>query len=460
MAFPVAAGATPASVPGLDATSRAQVLDTLVARLQDHYIEADTARMIAEGIRRRQRAGAYDRITDPSAFADTVTRDLRRLNGDLHLSLRHELPGQGGGPVVVRTVGAPAAGTSAGGAHGPVRPAGPGTPGGPAMAPPPWERQAREQNFGLGHVEILPGNVGYLEITGFMGAPGYEEAVASALRLLERADAVIIDVRRNGGGSGAMSHLVFSHFLPGEPVPTIRVRNRGEGTDTVFRSLAQVPGPRRPAVPLYVLTSRGTGSAAEEFTFVLRNQRRATIVGERTAGAGHMVAGFTLPHGFVAGVSITRVSDPVSGREWETVGVPVDLEVDPLHALATAHAAALRALAARAEDAARRRTLEATAEWVEARERALVVEPPRLSAIAGDYADGRSVEIVGGRPFYRRRPGELPTELIPLGGDRFALGPEIRLAFAPGTPAPHIVVERPDGSTLRIERATARDRGM
>ncbi|MDF1505976.1 S41 family peptidase, partial [Roseisolibacter sp. H3M3-2] len=313
----------------LTAAARAEVIDTVAARMARMYVSADTARLIADRLRARLRAGAYDTAAAPARFAELVTTDLRAVNGDLHLGLRH-----------------------AGGAG----------PGRAPAGPPP----ARSTNFGLTKVEVLPGNVGYLEITGFQGAPGYEEAVADALRFLSRTDALIVDVRRNGGGSGAMSHLVFSHFLGETPVPTIRVVERGTGRDEIERSVARVPGPRRPDVPLYVLTSQGTGSAAEEFSFVLKNQGRATIVGDRTAGAGHMVRAVPAGHGFVVSVSITRVTDPKTGKEWERDGVQPDLRVPAERALEAAHAAALRTVAQQA-DSSHRALLGLLAEAVDAR---------------------------------------------------------------------------------------------
>jgi len=444
----------------LDARQRAEVLEALLAELEERYVEADTARMIAEQVRARARSGAYERLSDPAAFATAVTTDLRKLNGDLHLSLSFDPAGSGpltGGMGRRVVAGGPGPGGPGGGPQGPGRAEGPGVrrivtaapPAGPVAgggAPPPFARAARESNFGLTKLEILPGNVGYLEISGFLGVEGSDEAVAAAMRLLERTDAVILDVRRNGGGSGLMSHLVFSHFLPAEPVETIRVESRDPQLSRLQTSLAEVPGPRRPDVPLYVLTSRNTGSAAEEFAFVLKNLKRATVVGDRTAGAGHMVAGVPMPHGFVAGVSITRVSDPRTGAEWEAVGVQPDRNVPADQALGTAHAMALRAAAATAADEDRRRTLERTAEWVEARDRPRELDPARLAAIAGRYEGDRIVQIVSGRAMLKRGANGMADELVPLADGSFALGGATRVRFGDGSPSSLMTLDRADGS--------------
>lgn len=470
----------------LDRAMRAEIIDSLVAQVGAHYVEADTAKMIGDAVRARARAGAYDAITDPFAFAEKVTKDMRTVNGDLHLGLRYDPSGGApSGPTIVRRVvtsgpggpGVPTGPEGPGGQRIVREGPGPGAPGAPAGGPgeprivirggpgdsaasdriaSSFFRQAREQNYGLTKLEILPGNIGYLEVSGFIGADGFEPVVGEAMKFLERTDAIIIDVRRNGGGAGEMSHLLFSHFLPEKPVATIRVKSREAREPITEESVADVPGPRRTDVPLYLLTSRATGSAAEEFSFVLKNQHRATLVGDRTAGAGHMVGGFSLPRGFMASVSLTRVSDPVTGREWEGVGVQPDVRVAPDQAPAVAHALALRALAEKAETPEKRRTLVRTAEVVEARAKPAAVDPGTLASMVGTYEGDRRVEVADGKPVIRLRPGAMGEELVPLPDGTFALLNTARLRFAPGAPSPSVTVERVDGSSSTYARVSAK----
>lgn len=403
------------SPPRLTSAVRAAVIDSAVANLQRTYVDADTARAIGERLRARLAAGAYDGLDQAPQFAESVTRDLRSVNGDLHLSLRY-VPA--------------AAQQGAAGAMG-------GDP--------------RSQNFGLARLEILDGNVGYLEITAFMGAPGNEAVVADALRFLARTDAVIIDVRRNGGGSSEMSHLVFSHFLAAEPVETIKVRRRLPNEPTIRHSMATVPGPRRPDVPLYVLTSQATGSAAEEFAFVLKNQKRAMIVGTRTAGAGHMVTFVNIGNGFGMGLSITRVSDPATGAEWERVGVQPDLAVSAEAALAEAHVVALRAVLSSATDAERKRIVARLLVLAEARRRPVPVDPARLARFAGVY-EGRVVSVVDGQLRYARRDGGIAEQMVVLGNDRFAIGAaQFRFGFEGS--AVRLSIELGDGTTVSFVKS-------
>jgi hypothetical protein len=438
------------AAPPLDKKLRTEIVEGTCAELERTYVEADTAKLIANVLRRQLKSGAYDKLTDRNEFAQAVTKDLRSLNGDLHLSLRPgNVPGGvSGGPVIVRRVvgDTPGAGAPAGGQPVIVR----GTAGAPGAHPIPGLPDAREHNFGLERAEILPGNVGYLEVTGFNEGPGFEDAMAAALRFLERTDAMIIDVRRNPGGSGNMSHMLFSHFLPAEAIPTIRVKSRATPEPELRHSYVDVPGPRRPDVPLYVLTSHRTGSAAEEFSFVLHNLKRATLVGEPTAGAGHMVDFVDVPDGFTLGVSITRVSDPRTGAEWEAVGVPVDRAVDADRALTVAQQDALHLLADRATDPDKKRALQWSADWVAAND-APPPSPAEMSRLAGQFDDDRTVAVRGGKLVYQRGP--MSEVLRATGGnDGYMIMPEARIVFDAGSPAPGFTIERLDGTRTKVAR--------
>jgi retinol-binding protein 3 len=210
-----------------------------------------------------------------------------------------------------------------------------------------------------------------------------------------------------------------------------------------------VPGPRRPDVPLYVLTSRRTGSAAEEFSFVLHNLGRATLVGERSAGAGHMVDFVNVPANFVLGVSITRVSDPKTGAEWEAVGVPVDRAVAADRALGVAQQDALHLLSDRATDPERKRRLQWSADWVAANERPQP-SPAEQSRLVGKFEEDREIATQDGKLVYRR--GTMSEVLRPVGENGYMLMPEARIVFDTGSPAPGFTIERLDGSRTKVAR--------
>jgi CubicO group peptidase (beta-lactamase class C family) len=293
------ASAAPAAA--LDADAQRLVVDSIARMLERVYPSADTGWGIGERLRSRERSGAYASLTAPAAFATAVTEDMRAVNGDRHLNLR---------------------------AGGPRRGRGGGLD----------EDAERASNYGM-VARVLEGGVGYLKLTGLSGSPNAPARLGELLRGLGDIRAMIIDLRGAPGGSAQMANAVISHFTAPN-LPSLRVVNRSEGTDEVRKTLVQVAGPRRTEIPLYVLVDRGSASAAEDVPFVLQSLGRATIVGEKTAGAGRNNLLVPVGAGLTASISISRVSDPRTGREWELVGVKPDIEVAPDQALDAALRAA------------------------------------------------------------------------------------------------------------------------
>jgi hypothetical protein len=437
--------ARPAAAPiTLDAVIRRDVIDTISAALRRHYIDADTGRLIADRLESRRAAGAFDKITDPNRFAEVLSEELRAINGDKHLMVMYDAtsqPGRRVGPEGIRMFGPP-----------------------PGASPAPGDRPARRapspdmvafahrEHFGLRRIDILPGNVGYLEIDGFMDGPETEEAIVSALQYLQFTDAIIFDLRRNGGGSPESVNLIISHFTGADTLPSLTVINRSGGEKFTRYTLATVPGPRRPTVPLYVLTSGFTASAGEDFTFVLKNLGRATVVGEPTAGAGHNNAMISSGHGFATSISFTRVMDPKTGAEWEGGGVKPNVVVDQSQALEAAHALALTAIASASTDERWKRELTLTREVVEAQRAGRRVPQELLSGAPGTYEGGRTVTAQSGRLRYSRREEAPDDELVPLADGTFGVG-AARIAFErEGGRVVRLRVTQPNGTSLTYGR--------
>jgi retinol-binding protein 3 len=423
----------------VDRAVRQAVVDTIAAQLERFYVDADTGRLIAARLRERLAAGAYDRMTTTVAFAEALTGDLRSVNGDLHLNVRYgpDLPTEHPGSRGLTT----------------PRPRPPGAPPDPQELEPTPGLLAewRQANFGLERAARLEGNVGYIEVRGFYDVPEAFAATGAALAFLERTDAMIFDLRDMPGGSGDMSNWLLSHFTGNDSVASLAITNRSAGDSVVRYTMPKVPGTRRPDVPLFVLTSRGTASAGEDFTFVLHNLRRATLVGEQTAGAGHNNAFLASGHGFVLSVSYTRVMDPRTGKEWERVGVEPDVPVAPERALETAHALALRAIAARTTDPGRQRELALTAETLEAQARPHRVPQPLLARYAGTYGE-RSLTLRGDTLLFRRLQYP-PRALVPLNDSTFALATVERVTIEGGRgSAPRLRLVRQNGDTVRAGR--------
>jgi C-terminal processing protease CtpA/Prc len=153
---------------------------------------------------------------------------------------------------------------------------------------------------------------------------------------LADVSALIVDLRENGGGSPAMVAHVTS-YLFSKRVHLNDLWERVGNKTTEYWTKPELPGKKvRDDVPVYVLTSNRTFSGAEEFSYNLRNLKRATIVGETTGGGAHPVMGQRVNDHFMIGVPFARAINPYSKTNWEGTGVEPHVKVPAGEAMTTA----------------------------------------------------------------------------------------------------------------------------
>jgi ketosteroid isomerase-like protein len=402
---PATAASVSAPAPSAPPQGTGEVVEAVASAVAERYVFPEAGAKIAAYVRERARKGLYARLTG-GELADALTRDLRVENGDRHLYVQFQ-PGQG-----------PRA--SAGSPSGPVRQVAGGSP---AQA-----ELMRRRNYFLNKAERLDGNVGYLEVRRFFGlSQDALDAAAAAMAFLAQTDAIIIDVRYAPGGDVRMVDLLASYFFD-KVTPTLASFSRSRN-ETVQRStLEKVPGRRRPDIPVYVLTSRDTGSAAEDFAFLLQQTGRATLVGDRTAGAGHMNAILGLGGGYSVSVSIGRTFSPKTNEGWEGTGVQPNVRAAASGALDTAHRLALTALIDKATDPAVRQELSWSRDAFDARLKPVAVDELTLKAYIGQYGV-RSVSLADGRLWYQRAADAEKIPLTAVSATEFAMGEGQRFRF-------------------------------
>lgn len=280
------------------------------------YVFADKGAAAARVVRQGVRAGRYRQLETASALTDSLTADLRRATGDKHLRVQFS--------VAPRTA-APDAGLTAADSARDLE-------------------NAQWRNFGLHALERLDGNVGYLEIGRFDNPALAGAALATAMSFLAQTDALIIDLRNNGGGFATMEALFASYFIA-QPKLLSTLHRRGGDTAQIWTP-AQVAGPRYIGKPVYVLVSGRTFSAAEGFAYDLQALGRAVVVGEQTRGGANPGGWVMLGPHFGVMVPTARVENAVTHGNWEGTGVRPDLPVAAAGAKAAAHRAALQRLVA------------------------------------------------------------------------------------------------------------------
>ncbi|MDQ3949997.1 MAG: S41 family peptidase [Gemmatimonadota bacterium] len=294
----------------IDAATRARVIDSAIARLDEHYVFPDVAKRMADSLRARLARGAYDAYGNGMSFAMKLNDELRELGRDKHLRVNYS-----------------------------VRP----LPPEPASRrdPSPEDRERYRQrmeeiNCGFVKAERLEGNVGYLKFNMFADPEVCGPTAAAAMNFLAGTRALIIDLRDNGGGSPHMVAYVSS-YLFSQRTHLNDLWTRKTGATEEFWTRDTVPGRRFGGEkPVYVLTSARTFSGAEEFAYNLKTLKRATIVGETTGGGAHPVSGHRIDEHFMIGVPFARAVNPVTRTNWEGVGGEPDVKVPASEALATA----------------------------------------------------------------------------------------------------------------------------
>ena len=275
-----------------------EVVEAVASRLERDYVLEERAWALAARLREALARGEYDGLEGPD-LAERVTADLRAVCGDGHLGLEWSAD---------------------------VLPE--------AEEPTGIDERDVERwygphlNYGFEKVERVEGNVGLLDLRVFAPVSIAADVAAAAMTLLAQSTALVVDLRKNGGGDDKMVALLAAYLFD-EPVELSGVYDRLTGTTTPTSTPAEVPGRRFGGTkPVSVLTSRRTFSAAEQFAYDLQALGRATIVGEPTGGGAHPYENCRVDPHFMLALVRKRSVNPITGGNWQGVGVQPDVAVN------------------------------------------------------------------------------------------------------------------------------------
>lgn len=315
--------AVPSSSTAMDAPQRRTVLNDAIAKIAANYVFPDKVPAIAKALRWKLASGAYDRISDPAAFANAVSADIEPVAHDRHLRLLWSAAPHRASYVSTAL-----------------------TPAELAMVK---ARDAR-LNYMLPKAEVFPGNIGYLKIDGFMSAQDAGATLAGAMAFLQYSDVLIFDLRECGGGDPTMVATTLSYLIPPE-TQLNAFHQRGSAVDEQSWTLPYVPGGRwSTEKPVYVLTSKRTASAGEEFAYDLQQLKRATIIGEATWGGANPGLTMGIDEHFSIFIPTGAAVNPISKTNWEGDGVKPDVVINPAVGLETARHLAVEKLLEHAKD--------------------------------------------------------------------------------------------------------------
>jgi len=267
--------------------------------LKQHYFDPAVAQQIADALIARQGRGDDAPATDGKDFAALLTTQMRDVSHDLHLEVVYnETPP-------------------------------------PQTSPQEFARllnTLQKDNCSFKKVQILPHNIGYLKLDAFLDPSVCSSTATAAMASLNHANALIFDLRDNRGGTAEMVSLISSYLFDH---PAYMFDPRRVPTPQSWTS-SPVPGSKLANKPVFILTSSTTISAAEQFTFDLKMLKRATIVGETTAGGAHAGAWHRIDDHYGMAIPENRAVNPYSKSDWEATGVQPDIKVAATAALQTA----------------------------------------------------------------------------------------------------------------------------
>jgi retinol-binding protein 3 len=298
----------------IDSATKTQVVDTILKELNDRYVFPEVAKQMETNIRQRIGNKEYDSITSAEEFAKKLTEDLQSVSKDKHLRVRYSAQ-----PIPVRKPNSePTAEQKA-----------------------EFENNMKRINFAFEKVERLPGNIGYIKFNNFLAPELGAETVAAAMTFVANTDALIFDLRENGGGDPEMVALITSYLFGDKPVHLNSLYWREGNKTEDFFTKPTVLGKKYGDKDVYILTANRTFSAAEEFSNNLKVLKRATIVGETTGGGANPGGMFRVGDHFGVFVPTGRAINPVTKTNWEGTGVEPDVKVAKELALKTAYLSAL-----------------------------------------------------------------------------------------------------------------------
>jgi retinol-binding protein 3 len=370
------------------------VIDSVGSKLNKNYVFPEVAKKMVENIQNKLGNGNYKSIKDPQEFATKLTEDLQAISNDKHLRVSFAPQRIAEQQQAV-------------------------TPEDSIAFMNRYINRMKRNNFGFQEVKILGGNVGYLDLRSFSNVEYAGETAVSAMNFLSSTDAIIIDLRNNGGGSPAMIQLITSYLFGSEPVHLNNFYWRPSDSNSQTWTLPHVSGMRSPNTPVYVLTSASTFSAAEEFSYNLKNLERATLIGETTGGGAHPGGSQIATNRFMIWIPTGRAINPITNTNWEGTGVSPHLEVAASEALTVAHMKALEMLMDKNKD----EDLIAFYEWplaeLKLKNNPVTLDSNTLKSFAGSYGP-RMVTLENDKLFYQRGT-RTKYELYPYSNNEFML---------------------------------------
>jgi len=375
-------GAIALGSEGISKIDTESMIKSIAETIEENYVYPDTGEQISQMLLENLALGNYD-DKGKQELAQSLREDLIDLSHDLHFGVR-VLP-DGWQP--------PSDNEEESVGNGPLAP------------------------YGFDSVQRLSGNIGYIELNGFHQAMYVKDTIEAAMQLLQGSQSIIFDLRSNGGGDPETVQLISSYlFDPETPTHLNSLYSRPNDTTTEYWTHDQINTDLvMPQVPVFVLTSGRTFSAAEEFSYNLKNLERATLIGETTGGGAHPVNSHIIDNQLMIVIPMARAISPITGTNWEGTGVSPHVEADASNALDIAIGKSLEMALENGEAAAR---------WglatLHSKTNPISLTDQKLNEFVGSYGQ-REIRVIDHALEYRRKGVSDWNPIICFKNDQFVI---------------------------------------
>lgn len=345
--------------------------------LRENYVFPEKVHKIETVILKKFKAGGYESFKTSQEFLTAVNADLERESQDKHVNISFgpdrvkqilkEKENEGKQPVVTKE----------------------------------WLQRMRFENFRLRKVEWLEGNIGFFRFLNFTDLAASKEAYVSAMNLIRNSNAIILDLRDNGGGSSEALEFLLSFFLrDGLKIGEFRFRKNNRIEEKIIKKdpvVNKIPDD----VPLYILVSKRTSSAAEGMASNLRAFRGAIIVGENTKGEGNPGELFVINDLlYIMIPTAISVSAAPDSKPIEGVGVAPDILINPDKSLDKALVEICKTLAKDHNTLQIRQVYEWQIPYLEYKISPQATPAAGIKSLIGNYSDGRKIIDENGNLIY------------------------------------------------------------
>lgn len=288
---------------GLSNNEVKSAIVTITKLVDDNYVFPEKGKAIANHLLQEYKNGKFSTVRDWDSFASLTTKCLVDFSHDGHLYVRHD----------ARTVNDLSASQK--------QVAVPDSTRESSYDPFYYGAEAVDKNFGFSEVKVLNGNVGYIKLSEINISARSLPVLFAAMEFTSNTKALIIDLRDNGGGGSELGPVFHSFFLR-KDIPLLEFKTRS-GPSKIDRTVLWLTE-KKYDNPLFIIINNGTASAAEEFAYSLQNKKRATIVGQRSAGAANMNSWYVVNEQIYVSVSTAAPTLPGTEESWEQKGVQPD----------------------------------------------------------------------------------------------------------------------------------------